>query len=560
MGQEVFEKQAERLSHGVNNNNKSNNNYVRAVRGGTCSLLSFRSVHNAYMDCRKRKRGTINALRFEADLCGNLYRLALELQKGTYLPSRSVCFVATTPKLREVFAADFRDRIVHHLLVREMEKLYEPCFIHDSYACRVNKGTQAAVKRLREFMLRATKNRKVPAYFLQLDIRSFFTSIDKSILFSLLDQKLSANPEKVREPETLRELVRLVVFHDCTRDYIFRGDTALLEKIPPHKTLFKVAPGKGLPIGNLTSQFFANVYLNELDHFVKQTLRCPLYLRYVDDFILLDRSAERLSLWHEQIEAFLKDKLALELKSGNAVKAVSDGANFLGYIVRPHYILVRRRVVNNLKAKLAFFQSRTCSEHSFPMKREQNILNAAQEKSPSITLSKRGKHRVVRIVLEPETVAALRQTLASYLGHFRHANARNLTEAIFEKRPWLREIFFLHEGMLIERFRYPGCFRSLKIQKFFYRDRLKNYVLLFEVGGFVELYGQDALLASTHLGCTIRKGFRGMDAVAGFPKRFAAQKIHALITLGYSVAFIAQGGDGKYVRERYVKELYRVAA
>ena len=100
----------------VNNNNKSNSYYVRAVRGGKCPLLSFESVYRAYLDCRKRKRGTINALRFEYNLLENLYNLTLDLQKGTYRPSRSVCFITTTPKLREIFAADFRDRVVHHLI------------------------------------------------------------------------------------------------------------------------------------------------------------------------------------------------------------------------------------------------------------------------------------------------------------------------------------------------------------------------------------------------------------------------------------------------------------
>ncbi|MCD4718779.1 MAG: DUF1566 domain-containing protein [Desulfobacula sp.] len=107
----------------VNNNNKSNSYYVRAVRGGKCSLLSWASVYRAYMDCRRRKRGTINALKFEVDVLENLFSLALDLQKGSYQPSRSVCFVTTRPKNREIFAADFRDRVVHHLIIYELEKI-----------------------------------------------------------------------------------------------------------------------------------------------------------------------------------------------------------------------------------------------------------------------------------------------------------------------------------------------------------------------------------------------------------------------------------------------------
>jgi len=538
----------------VNNNNKTNNNYVRAVRSGKCSLLSFRSVHSAYMDCRRRKRGTINALRFEIDASEKLFSLAAALQKGTYLPSRSVCFVTASPKLREVFAADFRDRVVHHLLVRELEKLYEPCFIHDSFACRVNKGTQAAVKRLREFMVKATKNRKIPAYFIQLDIRSFFTSIDKQILYTLLEQKLKNATNNVIPAEagiqrnnlracnlteidsnTLLELIRINIFHDCTGSYVFRGDRKLLEKIPPHKTLFKSGPDKGLPIGNLTSQFFANVYLNELDHFVKQTLRCRFYLRYVDDFILLDRSPEKLAAWREGIAAFLREKLALEIKEANSAKRVSDGADFLGYIVRPDYILVRRRVVNNLKAKLARYKALMTHE------------------------MKMGGRQVTRFMLAPETVAGLRQTIASYLGHFRHANAHNLTDAVFDKNPWLTLIFSLINGGINERLTYRGCFHSLKVQLLFYRARLEQYALLFQVGGFVELYGRDAGLAGEHFGFQVRHGFRGMDAVAGFPRGMAAKVIAKLVSAGHAVALIVEGGEGTYVKNRYVREIYQIA-
>ncbi len=241
----------------VNNDNKSNNNnYVRAVRSGKCSLLSFESVYKAYLDCRRRKRGTINALRFEYRLLDNLFSLASELQKGAYRPSRSVCFVTMTPKLREIFAADFRDRVVHHLLVRELEKVWEPRFIHDSYACRVGKGIHTAVKQLQSFMLRATKNQKEAAFFLQLDIRSFFTSIDKDILFSMFTRSVQS--------EALLSLLSEIIFHDCTEDYIFKGDQHMLRKIPAQKSLFGSGKDKGLPIGNLTSQFFANVYLHEL--------------------------------------------------------------------------------------------------------------------------------------------------------------------------------------------------------------------------------------------------------------------------------------------------------
>ncbi len=515
----------------VNNNNKTNNNYVRAVRAGKCSLLSFRSVYNAYLDCRKRKRGTINALRFEIGASEKLFDLAADLQKDAYQPSRSVCFLTASPKLREVFAADFRDRIVHHLVVRELEKLYEPCFIYDSYACRMRKGTQAAVRRLQGFMLRVTKNSKVAAYALQLDIRSFFTSIDKHILFGLLEQKLMVKEMPEIGRATLLRLLRIIVFHDCTSSYVFKGDRALLDNIPPHKTLFKAGPDKGLPIGNLTSQFFANVYLHELDLFIKQTLRCRFYLRYVDDFLLLDSSPEQLLAWRGLITDFLREKLSLELKADSVPRRVTEGSDFLGYIVRPNYILVRRRVVNNLKAKLAVFRKKMVSEICI------------------------GGKQVIKIFLQPEAVIELRQVIASYLGHFRHADAYKLTQSVFEKHAWLNMIFTLRDGSIIERLKYKGCFRSLKIQLFFYRSRLAGCVLLFQVGGYVEMYGRDAVFAGQYLNCRVRCGFRGMDYAAGFPLRLTEKVTQKIVSLGRSCSFIAQGGDGRYVKNRYVREV-----
>ncbi|MHB8808737.1 MAG: reverse transcriptase/maturase family protein [Desulfobulbaceae bacterium] len=379
-----------------NNNNKSNSYYVRAVRGGKCSLLSFAALYQAYLDCRQRKRSTINALRFEYRLLANLFELALEIQNGTYQPSRSVCFVTTIPKTREIFAADFRDRIVHHLVVRELEKIWEPKFIHDSCASRKGKGTHFAVERLRGFMRRATRSGKVPAWYLQLDIRSFFMSIDKKILFAILERNLDPAEQRT---QALLYLLRRIIFHDCTGGYLFKGDPAALDQVPPHKSLFHVPAGKGLPIGNLTSQFFANVYLNELDQFVKHRLKCRYYIRYVDDCVLVADNPAQLESWRSEIEEFLARRLSLQVKAGAVLRRVADGADFLGYIVRPDYLLARRRVVNNLKARLAGYAARIVSTRRL------------------------GERLVTRIAAGGEAAVQLRQTLASYLGHFRHADA-----------------------------------------------------------------------------------------------------------------------------------------
>ncbi len=553
-----------------NNNNKNNDKYVRAVRGGKYSLLSFASIYKAYLDCRRRKRGTVNALRFEFDLLDGLTSLAVDLQKGTYAPSRSVCFINRSPKLREIFASDFRDRIVHHLVVRELEKQWEPRFIFDSYACRKDKGIHAAVKRLQGFMMKATASRKKPAYFLQLDIRSFFMSIDKHILFSIFQGSGIS--------DVMGDLLARIIFHDCTENYYFRGNRGMLKQIPPHKSLFKVGPDKGLPIGNLTSQFFANVYLNELDQFVKHTLKCRYYIRYVDDFILISQSPAELAGWRERIEGFLKDRLALEIKAGDRIRRVSEGADFLGYIVRPDYILVRNRVVNNLKYKLALYRERIVSiagKESRPtvngmgqssiVGRDSNPDNGKYRLRDSNPDSAKYRLRDANpdngpgffpvIDLEPETIGQLCQTLASYMGHFKHANSHRLRTSLFEKNAWLNVIFTIKGDTIQERLKPPRNFRTFRGQWRFFKSRLKGILLFVGMGRFIELYNEDAIVVQRICGLRLSPKTRGMGCAVGVPISHARKLLARVLTEGHSAAWLEDGEAGRYVRCRYVRRI-----
>jgi hypothetical protein len=518
-----------------NNNNKNNDNYVRAVRGGKYSLLSFRSIYNSYMDCRKRKRGTINALRFEYDVLGGLFDLAHELQRGTYQLSRSVCFITRNPKLREIFAADFRDRIVHHLIVRELEKYWEPRFIFDSYACRRNKGIHAAASRLQQFMLKVSKSQKIPAYFIQLDIRSFFMSIDKSILFSIFEKK--------NIQQELLNLLYQTIFHDCTQNYFFRGNRELLDQVPAHKSLFKVDKGKGLPIGNLTSQFFANVYLNELDQFVKHSLKCRFYLRYVDDFLLLSANPEELYEWKDRIEIFLKNNLALKLKSGDKVRRVSEGADFLGYIIRPGYILVRRRVVNNLKYKVALFKEKMISVTTVP-------VDCRCFSNGLAAINCNIAYRIM--TMNPELVLELRQVLSSYLGHFKHAQSHRLVQFLFAKHLWLNTIYQYLNCCIHLRYMPKIEFRSLRAQIRFFRCRLEGMLIFCRIGNFIEIFDNDAMVVHKFFGGKLKKGFRGMKIVLGFPVTMKRDYLLKAMANGYSVAFIEEGQPGKWIKHRYV--------
>lgn len=195
-------------------------------------MFSFQNIYKAYMACRKTKRNTSNQLAFERDLLTNLWDLQYELSNHHYQIGRSLCFLTSSPKLREVFAADFRDRVVHHVLVKELEPLFERKFIHDIYNNRKNRGTHQAVKQAKRYM-----NQTSDGYYLQLDIKGFFYNLNKEILFSKIKKEVIGSSLDV---SSVLYLTSKIIFYDPTRDYIFKGDRSKLALLPEHKTLFKI--------------------------------------------------------------------------------------------------------------------------------------------------------------------------------------------------------------------------------------------------------------------------------------------------------------------------------
>ena len=309
-------------------------------------LFSFENIYRAYLVCRKDKRNTINALDFEVNLLQNLWTLHDELNTHSYKISRSLCFLTHSPKLREIFAADFRDRVVHHILVKALEDFYEKKFIDTVYNNRQGKGIHKAVKKAQSYM-----NRTASGYFLQLDIKGFFYNLDKNILFKKLFRDIGNS--SLLEKKELLYLANKIIYHNPISNYLFKGDKSKLALLPAHKTLFKLPKHKGLAIGNLTSQFFANVYLSDFDNYIKRVLKVKSYIRYVDDFVLFDRSRDKLENLLEKIETYLLSRLGLLLREDIKLKNHSSGLDFLGYIIRENYVLSRKRVVNNYKYKKA---------------------------------------------------------------------------------------------------------------------------------------------------------------------------------------------------------------
>lgn len=301
--------------------------------------LSFAELVQAYLDCRKAKRNKPSAVAFEQSLERNLIDLYDELHVGTYRPGRSICFVVTRPKPREVWAADFRDRIVHHLLHNRIAPRFYASFIADSCACIPGRGTLYAAQRLESKIRSITQNWSKPAHYLKLDLANFFVSIDKNILLGLLSKRIS-------EPWWML-LAETILFHDPRQDFEYRGDPTRLERVPPHKRLASQPAHLGLPIGNLSSQFFANVLLDALDQYVKHRIGARHYIRYVDDFILLHESPQWLNAARSDIDTFLIERLRLRLNPSKTIlQPINRGVDFVGQVIHPWHRVTRPRTVN----------------------------------------------------------------------------------------------------------------------------------------------------------------------------------------------------------------------
>jgi RNA-directed DNA polymerase len=289
-------------------------------------LYSWDNLLLAYRRASKGKRGHPNVAAFEHRLEDNLIQLEHELQDKTYRPGPYDSFYVHDPKRRLISAAPFRDRVVHHALCNLIEPIFERSFIFDSYANRVGKGTHRALNRCQEFA------RRYP-YVLQCDVRQFFPSVDHAILRSILARKLT-------DPDVLWLI-----------DHILASGVGVLREEYnmawfPGDDLFAVHRPRGLPIGNLTSQFWANCYLNPFDHFVKRELRCCKqrggYLRYVDDTLLFADDKATLWAWREPAVERLA-RLRLTIHPAAHPRPVSEGIPFLGFVVFPTHRRLKQR-------------------------------------------------------------------------------------------------------------------------------------------------------------------------------------------------------------------------
>lgn len=279
---------------------------MKTIRNLYPRITTFENVYEAYRKARRGKRYKEYTLDFSANVEEEIWFILYDLREKTYRPGTYYTFTVYEPKERLICAAPFRDRVMHHALCNIIEPLYDRTFIHDSYACRAGKGTHRALFRAWDFMRR---NR----YILKCDVRRYFPSIDHTVLKALIREKVAC-------PDTLW----------------------LADTIIDHGNEVSETPGKGLPIGNLTSQFFANLYLNELDYFVKETLKARYYIRYMDDFIIFHDDKSFLHDYRARIRDFLAH-LKLEYKAGKSeIFPVSNGFEFLGFFNRLDTVRVKK--------------------------------------------------------------------------------------------------------------------------------------------------------------------------------------------------------------------------
>ena len=310
----------------------------------SCDMTPL-ELFQAYYDCRRTKRNSASALLFEERLERNLMDLYHELVAGTYIPGPSTVFVVEYPKVREVWAADFRDRIVHHLLYNRVADRFHRRFIHDSYACIPGKGTHRAVARMEHFSRSITRNFTRPGFVLKMDVANFFVSINRLVLDGLM-------APHIPEPWWLA-LARTILHRDPVPDAIIAGRAEMMRRVPKHKSLFHAPPNTGLAIGSLNSQFEANIVMDVVDQHAKHVLKLTHYVRYVDDIAVFGLDSQALAAVPTQIDALMQSRLHLRLHPNKtSINKIEHGFDALGFVVRPYSRYLRRSTVRNAFAKL----------------------------------------------------------------------------------------------------------------------------------------------------------------------------------------------------------------
>ncbi|MDR2337526.1 MAG: RNA-directed DNA polymerase [Deltaproteobacteria bacterium] len=313
-------------------------------------------MFKAFKEARLGKRKTANEQKFERHLAINMSKLIEEVENRTYKPSRGIAFITFDPVIREIFAAPFRDRIIHHFLYDLVYEWWDKHFIYDSYSCRLGKGSLLGIKRLYHHIMSVSENGTKEAFVLKLDLQGYFMSLPRGKLFKqadwglkkqFLERKFSSKGERIdceKKYKLCRFLWRKIIFDNPIEGVTVKGKKSDWEALPKSKSMFHAKKGCGIVIGNLTSQLLSNIYLDLLDRFVVYELGCKHYGRYVDDFYLVSTSKEQLLDFKVRICNFLIS-IAVKLHPKKQyLQEVSKGVLFLGAVVYPFRIFSGRRL------------------------------------------------------------------------------------------------------------------------------------------------------------------------------------------------------------------------
>lgn len=315
--------------------------------------VTAEELYNAYEHCLKRKRSTVNAQEFMMNEELFLSRLYYDLNSMKYEVGKSIAFVISEPVYREVFAADFRDRIVHHLIIDRTMKYFEKEFDDDAYSCREGKGVDFGVRQCYEHMKQASEDFTKETYVLKCDLKSFFMTIDKNKLYAKLSDFIDRNYiGNEKDVAFINYLIKLVVFDNPQNKCIKKSSNKKWDFLPKNKSLFYTDEAHGLPIGNLTSQIFANFYLNEFDKFVKNELGLIHYGRYVDDFYIFSNDLNVLQKAKEKCREKL-EQLGVTLHPNKVyIQNINKGITFIGTMLKPNCTFIGKRTVGKFKKTL----------------------------------------------------------------------------------------------------------------------------------------------------------------------------------------------------------------
>lgn len=299
-----------------------------AFQGGLFEhVISLENLFLAWKEFKRGKTSKIEVQEFAFNLEDTIFKLHIELKQKVWKPDTYVAFYVRDPKLRHIHKASIRDRVFNQALFRVLYQIFDKGFIPDSYSCRNGKGAHRGVKMLQRYIRKMSHNYTQPVLALKCDVRKFFDNIDHEILFAIIKRKIT-------DPDIL-SIIQMIL-----------GS-------------FEVKQGAGLPLGNVTSQLFANVYLNELDQFVKHTLKAKYYLRYCDDFIILDPDTSVLEKYIRDVDSFLQEKLHLFLHPHKIViRKCTQGIDFLGYVTLPQQTVLRTKTKKRIMKKILFTKAR----------------------------------------------------------------------------------------------------------------------------------------------------------------------------------------------------------